>query len=291
MQAVGTAGATRGRWLLPSLAGVAALAASIGVQAQSSYATVVDLPVRSGVTMRYLALAPDGPAKAAVILFPGGQGVANIPDHPEPNWAERGNFLVRARELFRQRGLFVAVIDAPSDHKGEAGLGAFRIAPDHAEDIGQAIADIRGRSPGIPVWLVGTSRGTISAVNAAARLKPPRAADGLVLTSTLTGRAPGKSPRPGVAETVYDLDLGAIRQPTLIVYHRADACSRTSPGDVPGLQRKLSAAARTETVAIDGGAVPQSDGCGPLDAHGFLGREPEAVAAIADWILATKPSQ
>lgn len=277
--------------LLPRLAiaGIAATAC-LAVQARAAD-TVVDLTVRPGVTMRYLALAPAGPAKAALILFPGGQGVANIPDQPDTAWAKRGNFLVRARELFRERGLYVVVLDAPSDRKGEAGLGAYRVAPGHAEDIAAAIADVRRRIPGLPVWLVGTSRGTISAVNAAARLTPPRAADGLVLTSTLTGRAPGKNPRPGVAETVYDLDLGAIRQPTLLVYHRADACARTAPGDVPTLQRKLSGAARTDTVAIDGGDAPQSDGCGPLDAHGFLGREAVAVAAIADWILAAKSPQ
>lgn len=263
------------------------LAASLGALAEAQElpaAAVVDLPVRPGITQRYLALAPVGRPKAAVILFSGGQGAVNIPDRPAPDWSRQGNFLVRSRELFRGHGLFVAVIDAPSDRKGEGGLGAFRIAPEHAEDIAQVIADVRRRSGGVPVWLVGTSRGTISAANAAARLKPPQAADGLVLTSTLTGRAPGKVPKPGVAETVHDLDLGAIRLPTLMVYHRGDTCSRTQPSDVPGLQRKLTAAARTHVVAIEGGDPPRSDGCGPLDQHGFLGREAEAVKAIADWI-------
>jgi len=249
---------------------------------------VVDLAVRPGATLRYLALAPAGPARAAVILFTGGQGVANIPDRPDPAWARGGNFLVRSRELFRGHGLYVAVVDAPSDRKGEGGLGSYRIAPGHAEDIAHAIADVRKRSPGVPVWLVGTSRGTISAANAAARLKAPRAADGLVLTSTLTAKAPGRSPRPGTAETVHDLDLGAIRVPVLLVYHRDDACYRTPPQDVPGLQRKLTGAPRTAAIAIAGGDPPRSEPCEALAAHGFLGREAEAVKAIADWILAPK---
>jgi pimeloyl-ACP methyl ester carboxylesterase len=267
------------------------LAATAADARAAAETVVVDLTTRPGVTQRYLAMAPASAPKAAVLLFPGGQGVANVPDDPDPAWAQRGNFLVRARELFRDHGLFVGVIDAPSDHKGEAGLGAFRLSAAHAEDVAAVIEDVRRRSGSVPVWLVGTSRGTISAVNAAVRLKPPRAADGLVLTSTLTGRAPGKNPRPGVAETVYDADVSAIRLPSLLVYHRADACSRTAPGDVPGLQRKLAGAPRVETIAIEGGTPPISDGCGPLDAHGFLGREAEAVKAIADWILAAKPSQ
>ncbi len=44
----------------------------------------------------------------------------------------------------------------------------------HAEDIGKVIADVRERTK-LPVWLVGTSRGAISAANAASRLTgPPR---------------------------------------------------------------------------------------------------------------------
>lgn len=263
------------------------LAASLGAMAEaqeSPAAAVVDLPVRPGVTQRYLALAPSGRPKAAAILFTGGQGVANIPDRPDPAWAQQGNFLVRSRELFRGHGLFVAVIDAPSDRKGEGGLGAFRIAPEHAADIAAVIADVRRRSAGVPVWLVGTSRGTISAANAAARLKPPQAADGLVLTSTLTARAPGKVPKPGVAETVHDLDLGAIRLPTLIVYHRDDACYRTPPSDVPALRQMLAAAPRIAVATIEGGEPPRSDACEALAAHGFLGREAHAVKTIADWI-------
>jgi hypothetical protein len=267
-----------------ALAAFVAAPAPAGAQADA----VVDVAVRPGVTQRYLALAPQGPPKAAAILFTGGQGVANIPDRPDPDWARQGNFLVRSRELFRGHGLFVAVIDAPSDRKGPGGLGAYRIAREHAEDIAHVIADVRKRSAGVPVWLIGTSRGTISAANAAARLKPPRAADGLVLTSTLTGKAPGRSARPGVAETVHDFDLAAVRVPVLLVYHRDDACYRTPPGDVPGLQEKFSAAPRTAAIAISGGDPPRSEPCEALAAHGFLGREAEAVEAIADWILRSK---
>jgi hypothetical protein len=100
----------------------------------------------------------------------------------------------------------------------------------------------------------------------------------------LTARAPGKVPKPGVAETVYDFDLGAIRLPTLIVYHRDDSCYRTPPSDVPALRQKLAAAPRVAAMAIEGGEKPRSDGCGPLDQHGFLGREAAAVKTIADWI-------
>jgi len=268
----------------------ACLVAPASAQAPGK-AAVVDLAVRPGVTMRYLALAPLNPPLAAVILFTGGPGIANIPDNPDPNWASRGNFLVRSRELFRGHRLFVAVVDAPSDHKSETGLGHFRVSGEHAADIALLIADVRKRSAGIPVWLVGTSMGTISAASAAARLQAPSAADGLVLSSTVTAHPSGKHPPPDVADGMYSLDLEAIRVPTLLVYNRADACNRTPPSDVPKLERSLKGAPRVAVVAIDGGDKPISDGCGPLDAHGFLGREAAAVTAIADWILQPKPAQ
>jgi len=277
----------------PALAAAvaAALAAGFGLSAAAQVApapVVVDLATRPGVTQRYLALPPAGPAKAAVILFAGGQGVLDIPDGADGPRGLQGNFLVRTRALFRDHGLFVAVIDAPSDQKGSGGLGAFRIAADHATDIAAVIADVRKRSPGVPVWLVGTSRGTISAANGASRLQPPLGPDGLVLTSTLTAKAPGKNPRPGVVETVYDLDIDAIRVPTLLVYHRDDACFRTPPADVPALRRKLSGAPRTEAIEIEGGLPPRSEACEAMAAHGFLGREAETVAAIAAWITGGK---
>lgn len=251
--------------------------------------SVVDLTVRSGVTLRYLALAPAGPVKAAALLFTGGQGVARIPDRPGPEWARNGAFVVRSREHFRALGLFVAVVDAPSDHQGERGLGAFRVAPEHAQDIAAVIADVRRRSGEAKVWLIGTSRGTISAANAAARLTPPEAADGLVLTSTATRPSGGQRPRAGIQETVYDLDLAQVRLPTLLVYHQGDQCWVTPPEDVALLRQRLTGAPRVGVIAIDGGSPPQADVCEALSAHGFFGREAETVGAIVAWIFEPRP--
>jgi pimeloyl-ACP methyl ester carboxylesterase len=248
---------------------------------------VVDLYPRPGVTLRYLALPPAGTPKAAVILFTGNQGIANIPDKPGPNWAQNGAFVVRAREMFRQYGLYVAVIDAPSDHK-PSGLGSARLSAEHADDVAAVIADLRKRSPGVPVWLVGTSRGTVSATNAAARLQPPRAADGLVLTSAVTRAGGGRQPKPGTVETVFDADVASIRLPTLVVVHNNDTCIVTPPADAQAIVKRLSNAPITKIISVEGGDPPRSDPCEALSAHGFLGREAETVKAIAEWILAPK---
>jgi pimeloyl-ACP methyl ester carboxylesterase len=243
--------------------------------------TVIDFETRPGVTTRYLTLAPAQP-RAAVLLFTGGQGVANIPDRPGPGWARQGAFVVRARALFRDHGLFVAVIDAPSDHRD--GLGPFRNTAEHAQDVASVIADIRKRTNGLPVWLIGTSRGTLSAANAATRLEPPQAADGLVLTSTVT-RPAGRQSGPGGTLNVFDMSLSRIRIPTLIVHHRSDGCRVTPAADVGALREKLTGAPRTEVMMFSGGDPPRSDACEALSEHGFLGIEAQVVEAIAAWIL------
>lgn len=264
--------------LLIGLALLTRAAAAQGVPGQ----TTVDLETRPGVTERYLALAPEGRAKAVVILFTGGQGVANIPDRPGPGWARNGNFLVRSRGYFRDRGIFVAVVDAPSDHKD--GLFGFRNSAEHARDIAGVIADARKRAGQVPVWLVGTSRGTISAVNGAVRLHGTEAADGLILTSTVT-RPAGRQSGPGGALNVLDFDLAAVRVPTLIVFHRSDGCFVTPPADVPSLKAKLTGAPRVDVMSFEGGDAPRSSECEALAAHGFIGIEQTVVDAIAGWIL------
>ncbi len=55
----------------------------------------------------------------------------------------KGNSLVRKRPLFHDAGYMTALLDAPSDHHRKSGLGEFRIAKEHASDIGKIIAKLR----------------------------------------------------------------------------------------------------------------------------------------------------
>jgi len=144
---------------------------------------VVDIPTRTGVTQRMLVLAPGSP-KAAVVLLAGGHGGLQISLNGSLKWGE-GNFLVRTRQLFASNGLMVAVVDAPSDRQNSPYLGGFRQKPEHVADIKAVIAWLKQQA-NIPVWLVGTSRGTQSAAFIATQLA---SADGgpesVVLTSTI----------------------------------------------------------------------------------------------------------
>ena len=185
---------------------------------------------RPGVEQLFLFTAVPKPV-ASVILFPGGNGRAGI-DSVEIQDIRTNNFLARARGLFTEHGFNIAFVDVPSDRRDAKGLAGFRATPDHAQDIGAVARFLRARAD-VPVFAVGTSRGSISAANVVARL-PADLIAGSVLTSTIT-RPSRRNP-----DSVMDVDLQAIRTPVLVVYHEQDGCSVTRPADVPSLMARLS---------------------------------------------------
>ena len=216
--------------------------------------------------------------KAAVILFAGGHGALNL--RAQGNgvafaWGKR-NFLIRTREQLAAHGLMIVSVDAPDDRQGRKGmLGGFRSSQAHVDDIDALIAQLR-QIADVPVWLVGTSRGTESAANIA--IASQQAPAGLVLTSSMTdGDAKGQA--------VLDMALEQIRIPTLITHHRDDGCRKTRPERVDEIAARLTQAAPVELKWFSGGRE-QSKPCKAMSHHGYLGIEDEVVDAMAAFILA-----
>lgn len=237
-------------------------------------AQVVDIPTRPGVMQRMIVLAPPAP-KAAVILFAGGHGGLQIAANGSLGWGE-GNFLVRTRQFFADQGLMVAVVDAPSDRQAPPYLGGFRQTAEHAADIKAAIAWLRGQAK-LPVWLVGTSRGTQSAAYVATQLDRADGPDGIVLTSTILTEDKGR-PVPA-------MPLDKLRIPVLVVHHEQDGCRHCLFSDMPALMSKLEPLSRKQLLTFKGG-VSRGDPCEAMAHHGFNGLEREVVAQIAAWISA-----
>jgi dienelactone hydrolase len=235
----------------------------------------VDVPTRPGVVQRFLLLTPDDP-KAAVVLFAGGQGGLQIAPDGALGWG-KGNFLVRSRDLFLAKGLMVAVIDAPSDRQSAPYLAGFRQRREHASDVKEVIAWLR-RQAAVPVWLVGTSRGTQSAAYIATELPPDRGGpNGIVLTSSILRDDHGRA--------VPEMPLDRVAVPVLVVHHKQDGCGLCAFVDVPRLMTRLTAARSKELLVFDGG-VNEDDPCDAFAYHGFNGLEREVVSKIAEWILA-----
>jgi hypothetical protein len=231
---------------------------------------LVSLSTRSGVTQSFYLTKPGVPPVASLILFTGSGGKLIDYGPARPN---QGNFLVRSRDLFVARGFIVAVIDAPSDQPG--GMSEFRVGADHRGDIAAVIAYLRQVAP-IPVWLVGTSRGTLSAANGATLAAG--GPDGLVLTSSVTRRSKRET------STVYDAEPSDVKVPTLLVHNRDDACGVCPFSDIPDLLSRFKNAPRKELIAFAGGDPSISQACEALSRHGYLGIEDKVVTAIADWV-------
>jgi dienelactone hydrolase len=238
---------------------------------------VVDIPTRPGVTQRFVYLAPESP-KAAVILFAGGHGGLQIFPNGSFKWGE-GNFLVRTRQLFANNGLSVAVVDAPSDRQAAPFLGGFRQTPEHVFDIKAVIAWLKQQA-NVPVWLVGTSMGTLSAAFIATQVGPGDGGpDGVVLTSSIMSLDAG---RP-----VPTMPLQNVAIPILVVHHEQDGCKLCAYSEIPRLMEKLSSTPKKELITFKGGEN-RGDPCEPFAYHGFNELEKDVVAKIAEWIIRTK---
>lgn len=249
---------------------------------------VATVTAHDGTTLRYALAAPSAPPSgeppATVLLLAGGSGAVAL-DAAGCAQALKGNSLVRTQRLFQAAGFHTALVDAPSDHQAGDGLAGFRIDPRHADDLGRVIADLRRRLRGT-VWLVGTSRGAISAANAASRLSGGAAADGVVLTSPVSVGDP-RARKPWVAQSVFDLPLAELRLPLLLLGHAEDACVRSPAARLDEIAAR-SGSVRREVMVFRGGpggrGLSDIAACEAHSPHGFLEQEDEMVAAIARFV-------
>ncbi len=243
---------------------------------------VVTLNTHSNTTTRYAISAPPN-ATAVLVLLAGGAGHVDL-DSRGCAQKLKGNSLIRSQELFHRENFATALVDAPSNHHGEHGLGPFRTQTPHAEDLGKVVADLRERLK-VPVWIAGTSRGAISAANAASRLQGTNAPDGVILTSPVTvGTTAGRL--AWTAQAVGDAPLENIRVPVLLIGHAEDACLRSPASGLAGIAQRVKIS-RVQSVTVTGGSGSRQSGlaaCEGRSPHGFDGQEAEVAAGIARFV-------
>ena len=236
---------------------------------------IVTLPVREDATQSYLLLAPNAPPQAVAVLFPGGPGLLRLRAASGQPQFSPNNFLVRSREHFVVAGVALGIFDAPSDYQIEGMPNAFRKSAQHTADVRRVVSDLKVRFPGVPVFLIGTSMGTVSAAYVGRELATEVA--GVVLTASVFVSS-GRRSKHGDSN-LSDFDLASIKTPMLIVHHREDACSITPYGDAS--QR----AGKIPLISVRGGDPPTSEPCESQSRHGFLGKERATVEALVRWML------
>lgn len=241
-------------------------------------ASVLDLPSRPGVKQRVMVETPAGqPTEATLVLLMGGNGQLGI--YPNGSLQRDSHFLARVRGLLTAHGHVVVLVDAPSDRRDLG--GDFRESTEHAADLGAVIAHAR-KAFGKPVWLVGHSRGTHSAVTAAARLTGDAAPDGIVLAASILDSSRLSS---AMATPLQESSVGTLRLPVLVLHHTQDACQVSPASKLPELQAKLPAAS-SRVITYEGG-TSRGALCEVQAFHSFNGIEQQVVddlsAYIARW--------
>lgn len=237
---------------------------------------IVTLPTRPGVTQSYFLTSKPKNLEAMAILFPGSGGLIQLRTDSGRVRFNQGNFLVRSRAEFVKRGVTAGIIDAPSDQQAGWGMSdEFRRGDLHVTDISAVAGDMTKRFPGTPLFLVGTSRGSVSAAALGARLTGQIA--GVILTATMFQPAGRKSNEPGPGLSGFD--FASIKAPVLFVHHVGDQCEVTPYSDAARLVD------RYPLVTVFGGSAAQSGRCEAFSQHGFYGKEAETVAEIVNWML------
>lgn len=238
-----------------------------------------------------LVTAGSIPPIICYVLSPGGRGGLFVAVSGNRLGVNSNNFLVRTRYLLAgaaqvgrdddepEQGSCVAVLDAATDFLFASPDGRilrdFRRSDQRILDIAAVIADLRARfGNNIRIVLDGTSRGTIDMAEAATQLD----VDALVLSSTLTDPS-------GATDNVFNVNLSQVRVPTLLLFHKDDACSVTPPEDVELVKGQLVNAPKVKVRGFKGGFPPvDPNPCQATTFHGFLGKEPRVIRKIVKFV-------
>ncbi len=155
-------------------------------------------------------------AVATLVLFSGGAG--GYGQIGEDGWPTGGNFLIRTGKHWASHPFNVVMVGRPTDGI-DLSSGSVRTGDSHAADNVAIFKAIKLKSQ-LPIWVVGTSSGTISAA-AAAIQDSENLISGVVLTSSVVAyKIPGAVPKQ---------NLEKFRVPTLVLHHEDDACWACRP--------------------------------------------------------------
>jgi hypothetical protein len=237
--------------------------------ARASDTKLLDAPLPNGGHQRVLFLLPPDP-KAVIIMLPGGSGDVGLTRDGEIQ--HDNNFLVRTRELWTARSYAVLIPDT-IDQENLRGL---RSSPEYARVVDSLIGFAHRETPA-PIFLLGTSQGSIAAMNGAAHAGAGSIA-GVILTESV-------SVMGGSRETVFDANPQAVRAPALVVANLDDRCDVAPPAMAPKIAAAMTNSPDVKVKTVSGGISRSSRECSSLTPHGYYGIEEQVVDLISGWML------
>lgn len=253
------------RWLMKKSISTIFVFSMLGAQGQES---MVQMEIGRGEARLPAYVMPNPNATATLILLPGGDAGTGKIIEGKPT---SGNFLSRTRGEFHAAGFNVIVAYRATDLSGLD--YSYRISQEHVGELAKVI-DYAKQNFGKPVWLVGTSRGTVSGTAAAISLGDSEV-QGLVLTASVTSKKTG---------AIATQNIASLKMPTLVVHHKNDACKVCVPHEASRIPSDLKSARFKKFVLIEGGSQPEGDPCEAKHWHGFINFEKETAKIVTDWI-------
>ncbi|CAN5158201.1 hypothetical protein BH09PSE3_BH09PSE3_18360 [soil metagenome] len=265
-------------WLKSKLIVAAAIGAVVlpgatAAQASVNEATIpterfVELPLKDGEHVDILVVRPNHP-RGAIVMLPGGSGDIGLSRDANPRHGD--NFVVRTRKLWAAHGYAVLIPDTID----RANLRGERSTPRYAGIVNDIVSFAHAQSFG-PIFLLGTSQGSIAATNGAAHASAGSLA-GVVLTESV-------SVMGGSHETVFDSAPQDVRAPVLIVANRDDKCTVAPPEMASRIAAAMRGSRDVRVLAVSGGTKRSDNDCGSLTPHGYFGMEDNVVNAISKWM-------
>ena len=241
----------------------------------------------------YAVNKPAGPAKAIVVLLTGGNGNAGIIGNAGTTETKQVslNSLTRSAQMFADQGYLAVSIDRPTDHKLSSTDASYlyddyRISAEHAQDIALVLNEVNKEV--LNVFLVGTSRGAISALNQF------KLGAGISMSVPVNSNASGYTVVAG-SHPVGQTSDGEVAPadvfvPVHYLTNQDETCTVTQPatvGDQTVFNQFTGAAGNqfdTLATAINGIAPIGTNTCKSLQYHGFIGSELEAVLSTTNWL-------
>jgi pimeloyl-ACP methyl ester carboxylesterase len=251
---------------------LAAVVVAAAVHAQRPDAApsekLIDLPLAAGDHQRVLFAAPPKP-KAAIVMLPGGSGEIGLTRGGDIR--HNDNFVVRTRGLWNARGYAVLIPDTID----RANLRGLRSSPEYARVVIGMIGFAHDQVAA-PVFLLGTSQGSIAAMNGAAHA-PPETLAGVVLTESV-------SVLGGSGETVFDANPQDVRVRALVLANQDDRCDVAPPAMAAKIVAAMTHSPDVKLELVSGGVSRSSRDCGSLTPHGYYGIEDRVVRIIDSWM-------
>ena len=233
---------------------------------------VEDLPLQGGGLQRVLYSPARHDTKGIIVMFPGGTGEIDIEKSGHVKNAK--NFAVRSDDLWRERGYGIVLVDALEHQsmRGQRSSTAYAV-------LTQRIIEFAHRQENVPVWVLGTSQGSIAAMNAVSHAGGTPLA-GLILTESV-------SILGGSHETVFDAHPEDVHVPSLVVANVDDRCKVAPPSTAQSIAQAIRHAPTT-VLTVSGGEQRSRDDCASLSPHGYYGIEEKVVDDIVDWMQKTQ---